>query len=176
MGYEGGSSSVDDGAVIARVGRFVERDAWTAEGWCSLERSLELVGTRSTMILLREVFYGGRRFDELTRRTGLSEAIAAARLKQLVLDGLLVQQPYREPGARTRNEYVLTERGRALFPVVVALMSWGDGLDKGPGGVELVHADCGEPVRAVVRCAAGHDVELPETQARLVHEADTQLR
>jgi DNA-binding HxlR family transcriptional regulator len=154
-------------SVITRTGRFVDRDAWSAEGWCSIERALELVGTRSAMILLREAFLGGRRFDELAHRTGLSDAVAATRLKQLVEDGLLAQQPYREPGARTRSEYVLTERGRALFGVLVALLRWGDGLDQGPGGLELVHADCGEPVAPVVRCAAGHEVTLDRTQARL---------
>ncbi|MGW4485106.1 winged helix-turn-helix transcriptional regulator [Amycolatopsis sp. NPDC004368] len=156
-----------DRPVMTRVGGFVDRDAWTAEGWCKIERALELVGTRSAMILLREAFYGGRRFDELTRRTGLSDAVAAKRLKQLVDDGLLRQQPYREPGSRTRHEYVLTERGRTLFPVVVAMMSWGATLDGPAGGVELVHAGCGELLSATVRCAAGHDVTIEDTEARI---------
>jgi DNA-binding HxlR family transcriptional regulator len=156
-----------DRGVIERTGPFSDRDAWDAAGWCSIERALELVGTRSAMILLREAFYGGRRFEELARRTGLSEAVAAKRLRQLVDDGLLAQQPYREPGVRTRQEYVLTDRGRALFPVVVALLSWGSGLDSSPGGVELVHADCGETLHAEVRCAGGHEVPIDRAQARL---------
>lgn len=161
----------DDPPVVTLAGRFADRDAWTAEGWCTIERALKLVGTRSAMILLREAFYGGRRFDELARRTGLSDAVAAKRLTQLVDDGLLRQQPYREPGSRTRQEYVLTDRGRSLFPVVVALMSWGAGLDAPPGGVELVHAGCGAPVTAAVRCAAGHDVAVADTEARIVRTA-----
>ncbi|MFI5615158.1 winged helix-turn-helix transcriptional regulator [Amycolatopsis sp. NPDC051903] len=159
--------SPEERPVFTRVGGFVDRDAWTAEGWCKIERSLEVVGTRSAMILIREAFYGGRRFDELTRRTGLSDAVAAKRLKQLVDDGLMTQQPYREPGSRTRHEYVLTDRGRALFPVVVALMEWGAGLGGPSAGVELVHAGCGEPLAAAVRCTAGHDVSIEDTQARV---------
>src|ERR1700753_3074921 len=135
-----------DAPVMTRVGRFADRDAWDAKGWGRLGAALELVGTRSAMILIREAFYGGRRFDELARRTGLSEAVAAKRLKQLVDDGLMTQQPYREPGARTRQEYVLTDRGRALFPVIVALIEWGSGLDRPDGGIELVHAGCGAPL------------------------------
>ncbi|WP_326565169.1 helix-turn-helix domain-containing protein [Amycolatopsis rhabdoformis] len=159
-----------DRPVVSRIGRFADRDAFTAEGWCKLERTLELVGTRSAMILLREAFYGGRRFDELARRTGLSDAVAAKRLKQLVDDGLLRQQPYQEPGSRTRQEYVLTERGRTLFPVVVAMMSWGATLEGREGGVELVHAECGEPLTAVVRCAAGHDVGIEDAAAQTIRE------
>ncbi|HVV23535.1 MAG TPA: helix-turn-helix domain-containing protein [Pseudonocardiaceae bacterium] len=170
------AEAATDRPVITRVGPFVDRDAWTAQGWCRIERALELVGTRSAMILIREAFYGGRRFEELTRRTGLSEAVAAKRLKQLVEDGLMTQRPYREPGSRTRQEYVLTDRGRSLFPVVVALMNWGAGLDGPTGGVELVHADCGEPVAAAVRCAAGHDVTIEDTRARLTGSRDRSRR
>lgn len=157
-------------AVFTRTGGFADRDAWSAPGWCAIERSLDLIGTRSAMVLLREAFYGGRRFDELVRRTGLAETVAAKRLRQLVDDGLLEQRPYRVPGARTRHEYVLTDQGRALFPLVVALMRWGHGLPDGGHGVELVHAGCGAPLIPAVRCAAGHDVTISDTEARLARD------
>jgi DNA-binding HxlR family transcriptional regulator len=158
--------------VLERQGAFADRDAWTAEGWCRIERALELVGTRSAMILLREVFYGGNRFEDLVRRTGLSEAVAAGRLKELVGHGLLDRRPYREPGSRTRSEYVLTERGRRLFPVLVALMDWGELLeDDHHTGVELVHRDCGRPLQAAVTCTAGHPVTLPEAAVRIKDES-----
>lgn len=160
-------------AVFARGGGFADRDAWSATGWCAVERSLELVGTRSAMMLVREAFYGGRRFDELVRRTGLAETVAAKRLRQLVDDGLLEQRPYREPGSRTRREYVLTDRGRALFPVFVALMRWGQTVDGEPRGVDLVHADCGALLVPTVRCEAGHEVAIGETEVRLVRELDS---
>ncbi|MFJ9968907.1 winged helix-turn-helix transcriptional regulator [Streptomyces avermitilis] len=153
--------------VFTRTGEFADRDAFTAAGWCAMERSLEVIGTRSAMMLVREAFYGGRRFDDLVRRTGLAETVAAKRLRQLVADGLMERRPYREPGARTRHEYVLTERGQALFPLFVALMRWGQMAEGDQGGVELVHAGCGAPLIPAVRCEAGHDVSIGKTEARL---------
>ncbi|WP_318205805.1 helix-turn-helix domain-containing protein [Streptomyces sp. SCL15-4] len=154
--------------VFTRAGEFADRDAFTAAGWCAMERSLEVVGTRSAMMLVREAFYGGRRFDDLVRRTGLAETVASKRLRQLVADGLMERIPYREPGARTRYEYVLTGRGRALFPLLVALMRWGRTIQgDAHGGVELAHADCGALLVPAVRCQAGHDVPIEETEARL---------
>lgn len=160
--------------VITRTGRFSDHDESVA-GWCHMEQALELVGTRSAMALLREMYYGARRFDELARHTGLTEAVTAQRLKRLVDAGLLGRQPYQEPGRRTRYEYVLTDLGRSLFPVFVALMEWGARLGN-EGGVELLHADCGSPVGAVVRCAEGHDVGLPDTVARFVSDRDLGAR
>ncbi|WP_069766910.1 helix-turn-helix domain-containing protein [Streptomyces sp. LUP30] len=155
-------------AVFTRVGEFADRDAFTAAGWCAMERSLQVVGTRSAMMLVREAFYGGRRFDDLVRRTGLAETVASKRLRQLVADGLMERTPYREPGARTRYEYVLTARGRDLFPLFVALMRWGQPAEDGVrGGVELTHAGCGATLVPAVRCEAGHDVPIGETEARI---------
>jgi DNA-binding HxlR family transcriptional regulator len=113
------------------------------------------------------------RFDELTARVGISEPVAAARLKELVSAGLLERQPYREPGQRTRYAYQLTEKGADLLPVIVGLMRWGDRWAPAEGGgpVELTHRGCGEPVRAEPRCAAGHQVTAPE-----IHAAPTRRR
>lgn len=158
--------------VIERLGGFAERDEWTVEGWCRIERALEVIGTRSAMLVVRELFYGGTRFDELARRTGLSEAVVAGRLKQLYADGVVERRPYREAGQRTRDEYVLTERGRSLFPVVVALGQWGETLrDDHRTGVVVVHRDCGAPVSARVVCDEGHEVPLEQSAARLRDEA-----
>ncbi|NES31245.1 winged helix DNA-binding protein [Micromonospora terminaliae] len=171
MTQAAGPAGSDTDAVISLTGRFADRDAWQAEGWCRIEHALELIGTRSAMILMREIYYGGRRFDDLARRTGLTEAVAAKRLKQLVADGLLQRRPYQDPGKRTRYEYVLTDLGRDLFPVLVALIQWGERLGR-PGGVELVHVGCGSPLGVVVSCAKGHEVALPDTAARLVADGD----
>ena len=141
-----------------------DRDSWTAAGWCPMERTLDLIGTRSTMTLLREVFYGATRFDDLTRRAGVTPAVASQRLRQLVDNGLLERQPYQEQGQRTRYEYAITERGRAVFPIVAALVQFADGLPREPGPmVVLSHADCGEPIVVEVKCAAGHTVPPAET-------------
>jgi len=147
-------------------GKMADRDGWTAER-CSLDRTMQAVGNRSALLLMREAFYGTRRFDDFAQRVGLSEAVAAARLRELVELGLLERQPYQEPGQRTRHEYVLTEAGADLAPAAIALMQWGDKYLTGPEGapVLLRHRGCGARARVQMRCEAGHDVALDELSA-----------
>jgi DNA-binding HxlR family transcriptional regulator len=134
-------------------------DQWRPEG-CSLTKALEVVGTKSAMLLLREAFYGTTRFEGFVRRVGITEAVAAKRLKELVESGLLEKRPYQEPGARTRYEYVLTEKGRALLPVIVALMQWGDTYLQPSGGpLQVVSAETGEPVSVAVAPAGTPSLE-----------------
>jgi DNA-binding HxlR family transcriptional regulator len=141
------------------------RGAWTADR-CTIAKTLDVITTRSAFLILREAFYGTSRFDDFAQRVGISEPVAAARLRELVDNGLLEREDYREPGQRTRQRYRLTERGADLFPALVALMQWGDRwLDDRGGPVQLRHRECGERVAAELRCAAGHlvtpdDVEL----------------
>lgn len=169
MNHTAGPTESSD--VLERLGAFSARDDWAAKGWCRIERSLDLIGTRSAMLVLRELLYGGTRFDELARRTGLSEAVVAGRLKQFYDDGIVSRRPYQEAGKRTRDEYVLTERGRDLFPIVVALIQWGETLsDDVKTGVELVHRECAAPLAARVVCADGHEVPLDRAAVRLKHE------
>jgi DNA-binding HxlR family transcriptional regulator len=141
-------------------------DAWPREN-CSVLRAVELLGKRSTLLLLREAFLGTRRFDDFARRVGVTESVAAARLRELVASGLLERHPYRDPGQRTRHEYRLTAKGRDLLPVILALLTWGDTYLADASGPPLVvtHEGCGEPVRAEARCAAGHLVRAGETRA-----------
>jgi DNA-binding HxlR family transcriptional regulator len=139
------------------------RSAWTAGDRCPIASSLDVVSTRSAFLILREAFYGTTRFDEFAERVGLSEPATASRLHELVEEGLLEREDYREPGQRTRQQYRLTPKGADLFPVLVALMQWGDRwLDDRGGPVELRHRDCGETVTASLRCAAGHAVDTSE--------------
>ena len=151
-------------AVATLLGGLADRTAWSARGHCSIERALEVVGTRSALLVLREAYYGTRRFDDFAQRVGISEAVAALRLRELVNAGLLERRPYQEPGKRTRDEYVLTTMGRDLLPAVLAFMQWGDRYLAGPSGgpLLLAHTGCGAPVGVAVRCGAGHDVALHE--------------
>lgn len=136
--------------------------------WCPIERSLKDIGTNSALQLLREVFWGARRFEDLARKADITEQMAAIRLKQLVEAGILTKQPYREPGQRTRFEYVLTSRGRELFPVIVSLIEFGLLLQGDSRRLELVHGDgCGASIVSQVRCAQGHAVPLAHTEARI---------
>jgi DNA-binding HxlR family transcriptional regulator len=133
---------------------------------CSIDAALSVVSTRSAMLILREAFYGARRFEDFVSRVGITEAVAAARLRELTEAGLLRREPYQEPGQRTRQAYRLTEMGRDLFPALIALAQWGDKYLAGPSGPPLRwrHANCEAPVAAEVRCADGHEVPIGELQ------------
>jgi DNA-binding HxlR family transcriptional regulator len=134
------------------------RGAWTADR-CTIAKALDEVSTRSAFLILREAFYGTTRFEDFAQRAGISEPVAASRLRQLVEHGLLERADYRETGKRTRQRYRLTDKGADLFPALVALMQWGDRwLDDTGGPVGLRHADCGGPVYVELRCAANHRV------------------
>ena len=146
---------------MSLVGALDPRDGWEARS-CPMAFALDLVGNRTSFLVLREAFYGTTRFDDFAARVQVSESVAAARLKALVEVGLLERQPYREPGERTRHEYRLTPMGADFFPVLVALVAWGDRWD-GSARVELTHHDCGAPLRAEVRCTEGHAVTAGES-------------
>lgn len=133
---------------------------------CSVQRALDVVGDRWSLLILREAFNGVRRFDDIARHLGVSESVLTRRLRVLVDAGVLRREPYRAAGARTRYDYRLTPRGLDLFPVLIALLRWGDrhlAGDEG-GAWSVRHAECGTPVEAVVRCPEhGTDVGPFET-------------
>ncbi len=152
----------DMNSTVRLTGALEPRSGWTADR-CTIAKSLEVVSTRSALLIMREAFYGTSRFDDFAERVGISEPVAAARLRELVEEGLLEREDYREPGQRTRQQYRLTPKGADLFPVLVALMKWGDRwLDDRGGPIELLHRDCGEPVEVSLHCAAGHEVRSGE--------------
>jgi DNA-binding HxlR family transcriptional regulator len=149
-------------STVRLTGALEPRSGWTADR-CTIAKSLEVVSTRSALLIMREAFYGTTRFDDFAERVGISEPVAAARLRELVEEGLLEREDYREPGQRTRQQYRLTPKGADLFPVLVALMKWGDRwLDDRGGPIDLLHRDCGEPVEVSLHCAAGHEVQSGE--------------
>ena len=134
-------------------------------GFCPIERTFAVIGTRSAVLLLREAAYGTTRFDDFVRRSGLTETVTSSRLRELVDAGLLTKEPYREPGQRTRYEYVLSVAGADLMPTLVALAAWGaEHLPQQPSP-SYAHAGCGEPVVARMECAAGHAVTTEEIVA-----------
>ena len=144
--------------MVEMTGVLNPRGAWVADR-CSIAKALDVVRTRSAFLILREAFYGTTRFVDFAERADVSEPVAAARLRELVEHGLLEREDYREPGQRTRREYRLTRKGEELFPVLAALMQWGDRWENDGGRVELRHRDCGEPVEVALRCASGHELE-----------------
>jgi DNA-binding HxlR family transcriptional regulator len=149
--------------ALSFEGVLADRSTWRLDN-CSIAKSMELIGTRSSMLILREAFYGTTRFDDFARRTKITEAIVAARLKELTDIGLFIKQPYQEPGKRTRYEYLLTDKGRDLVPAVFALMQWGNkhlqGEDGGP--LRLVARGTGEPVVIGPRTESGRVLDLDD--------------
>ena len=130
---------------------------------CSIARSLDTLGERWTLLVLREVFHGVRRFDDMQARLRAPRQVLSARLGRLVELGLLRREPYREPGQRTRYEYRLTDKGRDLFPILVALLAWGDRYAAPAGGpaVSLHHRECGAEIEVALRCGNGHELSGP---------------
>jgi DNA-binding HxlR family transcriptional regulator len=124
---------------------------------CSIARTLEIVGERWSLLVLRDVFLGVHRFDALQRDLGVARNVLAARLERLVGEGILEKAPYQE--RPTRHEYRLTEKGLDLWPIFVELLRWGDRHAPGPEGppVLLRHRDCGGLLgdhRICERCGA----------------------
>ena len=132
---------------------------WSTDG-CTIERASEILGDRWSLVILREVISGIRRFDQLTVRTAIPRQVLTDRLDRLVTQGILRREPYREPGQRQRLEYRLTDKGIDLYPVFVALQQWGDrylGDEIGPP-TEFEHRECRGRVDLVLRCEAGHEI------------------
>jgi DNA-binding HxlR family transcriptional regulator len=125
---------------------------------CNIAAALSIVGEKWTFLVLREAFNGVRRFDDMQRRTLAPRQVLSNRLARLVTEGILRKVPYQEEGQRPRSEYRLTEKGIELFPVIAALLAWGDKYAAWPGGpaVELTHRDCGAQVHLELACSAGH--------------------
>jgi DNA-binding HxlR family transcriptional regulator len=135
---------------------------------CSLVKALEIVGTRSALLIMREAYFGTTRFSGFAQRIGITERIVAGQLRHLTEAGLLAKRPYRDDGGRTRDEYVLTDMGRDLLPAVLALMQWSDRYlqDGGPPLLYVEH-DTGAPVQVELHSATGHTVELENLGIRL---------
>ncbi|MGS2807497.1 winged helix-turn-helix transcriptional regulator [Nocardia sp. MW-W600-9] len=156
-------------SVMAAVmeGPLADLSKWETAG-CSIARAMDLIGTRSAVLILREAYYGTTRFDGFAHRVGITDAAAASQLRKLTAAGLLEKRPYQEEGKRTRNEYVLTPMGRDLLPAVVALWQWGDTyLQPGPPPLHRVDVTTGEPVRAELRSADGTEVPLEQLAVRV---------
>jgi DNA-binding HxlR family transcriptional regulator len=131
--------------------------AWSTDN-CTIGRTMAVLGERWTFVVLREVFNGVRRFDDIRRHTGIPRQVLSNRLATLVEQDVLHREPYRDPGERARHEYKLTAKGFDLFPVLVAIAEWGDRYLADPDGppVEFTHRDCGAVVHSSLGCGQGH--------------------
>jgi DNA-binding HxlR family transcriptional regulator len=123
---------------------------------CSIAKTLDVVGEWWTLLILRDAFRGTRRFDDFQASLGLARSVLTTRLRKLTEHGVLERRAYsaRPP----RYEYFLTEKGRTLFPVIVALIGWGDAWAPGPDGppVVFVHDTCGNVTQPMLTCPHCH--------------------
>jgi DNA-binding HxlR family transcriptional regulator len=124
---------------------------------CSIAQALEVVGEWWTLLILRDALLGVTRFDEFQSRLGIARNILTTRLDTLVEAGLLERRTYDE--ARGRADYVLTRKGKALWPVLTALRQWGDEWLTGPGHepIFMEHVTCGKHATAEMHCSACGD-------------------
>lgn len=124
-----------------------------ADMTCSVARTLDIIGEWWTLLILRDVFYGVRRFEALRSHLGISRKVLTARLERLTDEGILIKAPYQEKP--TRYEYRLTQKGLDLLPVLLALMNWGDRwmADADTTPVIFVHKDCGQETTPKVVCS-----------------------
>lgn len=149
-------------------GPLADRDAWSAVGECPIEKTMTAVGQKSAMLLMREAYYGTTRFDDFSRRVGITKAATSARLSELVAAGLLEKRPYRESGQRERHEYVLTQTGVDFMPVVWAMFEWGRKHLPNSGRLTLTHLGCDADAHVEIVCEKGHSVNFDELGMRLV--------
>lgn len=135
---------------------------------CSIARTVDLLGDWWTPLVLREAFYGTTRFEDWQRNLGIGRNVLAERLKRLVAEDMLTRHRYQEHPERF--EYHLTEKGRDFFPVLMAMLRWGDRwLDGGRGApVALRHLPCGHLTQPEVVCGhCGKALRRDEVQGEL---------
>jgi DNA-binding HxlR family transcriptional regulator len=141
---------------------------------CSIAKALEVVGERWTLLIVRDVMTGHRRFDELQKSLGVARNVLSARLQRLVEEDILERRAYQE--SPERYEYFLTEKGLDLWPSLVALLGWGDRHTEYPDGPPLLvfHKECGGPVSDRGVCE-GCGETLNARDARAVRVGDEAL-
>lgn len=133
---------------------------------CSIARAVDIVGDWWTPLVLREMFYGLKRFDEFERTLGIGRNILTQRLNRLVAEGLAERVPYQDKPLR--HEYLLTEMGRDFFPVLAAMSRWGNRWLAPEGAFVVFHHACGHSTQAEVVCAhCGDPLEMADIQVGL---------
>jgi DNA-binding HxlR family transcriptional regulator len=134
---------------------------------CPIARSLEAIGDWWSLLIVREALFGLRRFGEFQTKLGMAKNILSARLHALVDHGILTTAPASDGSAY--QEYVLTPKGRGIFPILVALRQWSEAFDDRPSEIAtiLVDREKGRPVKKL---------ELHAEDGRLLSQADTTVK
>jgi DNA-binding HxlR family transcriptional regulator len=144
------------------------RREWLSNDVCSVAQTLEIIGERWTMLVLREAFLGTRRFEDFQHNIGCARNILSDRLQKLVAGEILERRRYQE--RPPRFEYRLTEKGVDLYPTLVTLMQWGDrhlAAKRGPA-ILLEHKSCGHETRPELVCSyCGEPVQARRMKAHV---------
>ena len=153
-------------AVEGRGEAMVKRTSFAGDG-CPIARALDVIGDWWSMLIIRDALLGRRRFGEFQTSLGLAKNILSTRLRLLVEEGILSTVPASDGSAY--QEYVLTEKGRGVFPILVALRQWSEAFDGRPGEIATILVDrkTGEPVRPL---------ELRARDGRLLGAGDIEVK
>ena len=151
---------------------------------CSVARTLEHIGERWTMMVLRDAFYGVRRFDDFQASLGIARNILTKRLTRLVDAGIMRKERYQEHPPR--YEYRLTEKGRDLVPILTSMLAWGDKWEtEGDPPVRLTHTTCGRVMHSIAVCSeCGEEINafnlrldpVPPIVVERVHQTELATR
>jgi DNA-binding HxlR family transcriptional regulator len=128
---------------------------------CSVARALEIIGEWWTLLIVREAFFGTKRFSDFEKNLGVAKNVLSDRLSKLVEAGVMQRSPV--TGRGNPQDYTLTDKGRDLFPVVIALMQWGDRWINGPGRapIRVLERETGEEISQIqVRATGGKALSL----------------
>jgi DNA-binding HxlR family transcriptional regulator len=144
----------------------VKRTSLAGDG-CPIARALDVIGDWWSLLIIRDALLGRRRFGEFQKSLGLAKNILSARLRMLVDEGILSTAPAADGSAY--QDYVLTDKGRGVFPILVALRQWSEAFDAHPGEIATVMVDRekGEPIEKI---------EIRARDGRLLGVGDTQLK
>jgi DNA-binding HxlR family transcriptional regulator len=127
---------------------------------CPIARTLQIVGQKWTLLIMREALYGVSRFEDFQANLNIPRPVLSDRLTLLTNQGLLVRRPYNRKGQRVRYDYHLTEKGTDLLPVLISMMQWGDKylMESVEPAIVLSHNKCDSQVRLELICASDRHI------------------
>ena len=160
-----GFSSASSFAAMRRVRRISDAGTFLRGRRCSVARTLKIIGDRWSFLVMREAFFGVRHYDEFCRNLRISTNILADRLRAMLAEGIFFRAPYQ--GHREHQEYRFTEKGKQLYPSMIAMMHWGDKWLAGENGPPLIlcHRVCKQPFHLVVACSyCGQELKAREVK------------
>jgi len=136
---------------------------------CHLAKAIDTIGDRWSLLILRSSLFGVRRFDDYQKELGIPRTVLSGRLSKLVKAGVMARQSYKEDGKRARPEYVLTEAGEGLRPVLMALTQWGDDWlsDGATPPISFTHAKSRQTVRPAFVDEDGKETKMSEMRVSL---------